>query len=86
MKSKVTLSTLFMVVLLGHALAQDTTRYKLRLVAPVIEAPENFVLPHNYPSMDQALHYSLDFYELGYWGIDALGNKLFNDPTGHKLL
>jgi len=36
--------------------------------------------------MNQALEWSNDFYELGFWGIDALGNKLFNsgDRSGSK--
>lgn len=85
MNMKTTLSALFMLVLLFPVVAQDTTSYKLRLKAPLLDAPENFDLPHKYPSMNQALNYSLDFYELGYWGIDELGNKLFNDPGGDKF-
>lgn len=27
--------------------------------------------------MDQALDWSTDFYELGFWGIDEAGGKLF---------
>lgn len=69
----------------SKANSQDTTTYKLRLNLPVIEIPDNFDLPQKYPSMDQALKYSNDLYELGYWGIDELGNKLFSDPEGDKL-
>jgi hypothetical protein len=85
MNTKTTLSALFMLILLFPAAAQDTATYKLRLTAPLVDALENFKLPHNYPSMGQALSYSLDFYELSYWGIDELGNKLFNDPYGDKF-
>jgi len=57
--------------------AQDTAVYKLRLNAPLVDFPQNASLPNHYPSMNQALEYSRDFYELGFWGIDALGNKIF---------
>ncbi len=70
---------------LYNANSQDIATYKLRLDAPLIEIPDNFTLPQNYPSMDQALKYSGDVYELGFWGIDELGNKLFKDNEGNKF-
>lgn len=42
-------------------------------------------MPHKYPSMDQALEFSSNFYELGFRGIDEAGNKLFKDPYGDKF-
>ncbi len=35
--------------------------------------------------MVQALEFSSDFYELGFWGIYEAGNKLFKDPQSDKL-
>lgn len=85
MTKTITLTTIIALFLLINVNAQDTTKYKLRLVAPLLDAPENFNLPHKYPSMDQALEFSSDFYELGFWGIDEVGNKLFKDPYGDKF-
>ncbi|MCE6991120.1 hypothetical protein [Dyadobacter sp. CY323] len=71
--------------------AQDSARYQLRLSVPAIDLPQNRDLPYRYPSMNQALEFSADFYELGYLGIDKLGNALFKPKTkeysfGKKLL
>lgn len=57
--------------------AQDSSVYRLRLSATLLDAPQNMRLPYNYPSMNQAFEMGTDFYELGYWGIDGLGDKLF---------
>lgn len=85
MKKTVTLLLIMATLLFTNAIGQDVTEYKLRLVLPALDAPENFNIPHKYPSMDQALEFSSDFYELGFWGIDEAGNKLFNDPQGDKF-
>lgn len=71
--------------------AQDTTRYQLRLSVPLADFPQLNDLPYRYPSMNQALEFSNDFYELGYLGIDKLGNGLFKPKTrpytkGRKLI
>jgi hypothetical protein len=70
-------------VLLVPALAnsQDNSIYKLRLNAPIVDYPQNKSLKH-IPSMDQALEWSNGMYELGFWGIEELGNKLFLPKTG----
>jgi hypothetical protein len=70
---------------------QDSSRYQLRLAVPVVDFPQNRDLPYRYPSMNQALEFSSDFYELGYLGIDKLGNALFKPKKkeytfGKKLL
>lgn len=57
--------------------AQDTIRYKLDLSLPVIDIPQNKDIPHRYPSMQQATALSSDLYDLGYLGINKLGNALF---------
>jgi len=57
--------------------AQDSVTYRLRLDVPLFEYPENIHIPYHYPSMKQALKYSLDFYELGYFGIDVMGDAVF---------
>lgn len=56
---------------------QDTTKYKLRLSIPFIDLPQNYALPYYAPAMQQSLELSNDFYELSFWGIDALGDKIF---------
>jgi hypothetical protein len=66
----------------GQLFAQDTTTYKLRLSAPVIDLPQNTQLPYTYPSMYQALEVGNDFYELGFWGIEELGNRIIKKENG----
>lgn len=62
--------------------SQDSLRYRLRLDFPVLDFPQNTDLAYKLPSMNQALEWSNDFYELGFWGIDALGDRLFvNNKT-----
>jgi hypothetical protein len=70
-------------VLLGPCLAfaQDSTRYQLRLQVPVYDFGQNKNLPHHYPSMNQALEFSSDLYELSFLGIDKLGDGLFKPKT-----
>lgn len=70
---------------------QDSTRYQLRLSVPVIDLPQNRELPYRYPSMNQALEFSAGIYEMGYMGIDKLGNALFKPEQegytfGKKIL
>lgn len=84
MKKIFTLLFLSAIVVLNLS-AQDEQKLKLRLSVPLIDIPENLDLPHNYPSMDQSLKFSSDFYELGFWGIDELGNSLFKDNSGEKI-
>ncbi|MBN2807787.1 MAG: hypothetical protein JXR22_14110 [Prolixibacteraceae bacterium] len=60
---------------------QDTSKYELRLTVPVIDLPQNSTLSYHVPSMNQSLELSNDFYELGFWGIDHLGNGLFQPDT-----
>ncbi|MCB9224958.1 MAG: hypothetical protein H6582_12310 [Crocinitomicaceae bacterium] len=62
--------------------AQDSLPVKLNLNVPLIDLPQNVSLPQNYPSMKQSVEWSTDLYELGFWGIDALGNKIFNKKVG----
>lgn len=57
--------------------AQDTSTYKLRLSVPLVDLPQNYKLPYYVPSMQQSLQWSNDLYELSFWGIDALGDKIF---------
>lgn len=80
-----TLISSFLLILSFSSKSQDTAQFKLRLKAPFLDAPENFNLPYNYPSINQALEYSLDFYELAFWGIDEAGNKLFKDQDRKKI-
>lgn len=87
MKAKlIVFSGLFLLFL--ETTAQET--YKLRLEVPLLDIPQNFDLPHRYPSMDEALSWSSDFYEAGFWGIDELGNFLFrsgkDDPRRLRRL
>lgn len=61
----------------AFSFGQDTTTYKLRLSLPIVDFPQTNSLPYAVPSMQQSLELSTDFYELSFWGIDALGDKLF---------
>jgi hypothetical protein len=61
--------------------SQDTSTYKLRLSVPVFEYPQNISSPGYYPSMNQALEWSNDLYELSFWGIDELGDWIFISDT-----
>lgn len=81
------LATVFLTL---NANAQDTSVYKLRLSLPLLDLPQNYTLANHVPSMQQALDLSNDFYELSFWGIDALGDKLFihkskNYTKGRKI-
>lgn len=64
--------------------SQDSAVYQLRLDAPLLDLPQNTDLPYFAPSTYQTLEWSNDFYELGFWGIDKLGDKLFV-PKKKKL-
>ncbi len=68
------LSVLFSVIVLR---GQDTSRYALRLDLPFADLPQNVALPYTVPSMYQALEISNGFYELGFYGIESLSNRLF---------
>lgn len=59
------------------AASSDSTSYRLRLNLPLLDLPQNMRLPYHAPSMYQSMEWSRSFYELGFWGIDALGNSLF---------
>lgn len=74
---KITLTFLAFFLLITFSFGQDSTTYKLKLTVPVLDFPQNASLPNYYPSMNQSLEWSRDLYELSFWGIDALGNKIF---------
>lgn len=61
--------------------AQDSAQYRLRLDVPLFDFPQNTTLPYTAPSMRQALEISHDVYEISYWGIDKLGDKIFIPKT-----
>ncbi|MDN4165049.1 hypothetical protein QWY31_06015 [Cytophagales bacterium LB-30] len=67
----------FLCLLSGHLQAQDSTSYRVRLDVPVFDYPQVQDLPYRYPSMEQALSYSKGAYDLAFWGIQGLGEKLF---------
>ncbi|MBI1305389.1 MAG: hypothetical protein GC181_02110 [Bacteroidetes bacterium] len=69
---------------------QDTAIYKLRLSLPLFDLPQTYSLPQKIPSMQQAFELSNDFYELSFWGIDVLGDRIFipknkNYTKGKKI-
>ena len=66
----------FSLVSMWQAAAQDTNTYRLRMSFPLLDLPQNSDLPYSYPSMGQSLALANDFYDLSYWGIDALGNAI----------
>ena len=82
MKLKVCYLSMLLLVSASLAYGQDTRNYNLRLSLPLFEYPQNITLPYHYPSMDQALDWSGDLYELSFWGIDELGDKLFVSGAG----
>lgn len=61
--------------------AQDSAQYRLRLDVPLFDFPQNTTLPYTAPSMRQALEISHDVYDISYWGIDKLGDKIFIPKT-----
>lgn len=77
MKKKCNLFFLLFLFTTALSSGQDTLVYKLRLSAPIVEFPQNSLLPNHFPTMNQALEWSNDLYELSFWGIDELGDKLF---------
>lgn len=60
---------------------EDTARYTLRLSMPIADLPQNLTLPYRYLSMNHSLMWGNNLYELGFWGIDALGNSLFKSTS-----
>lgn len=78
---KVIFTVLALIYLSFYTNAQDTSRYSLRLNIPLFDVPQNISLPYKAPSMYQSLELSNDFYELSFFGIDKLGNKLFISKT-----
>ncbi|WP_161888529.1 hypothetical protein [Pontibacter russatus] len=75
-------ATAALVLLSFTSTAQDTAAYKLRLSLSVLDLPQNMGLPYTYPSMQQSLEWSNNFYDLGYRGIDLLGDKLIRLDEG----
>ena len=69
--------TVLMLFILFTAFSQDSLKYKLRLSATLFAYPETSDLPYHIPSMQQSIDFGNDFYDLSFWGIDALGNYLF---------
>lgn len=69
-------------------IAQDTSTYSLRVDFPLLDMPQNKDLPYRVPSMQQALHISSGMYDLGFLGIDKLGDRLFlhkhENPSGFR--
>lgn len=74
---------IFFVIFLSSfsAHSQDTSKYSLRANVPLMDFPQNFSLPYSAPSMNQSFELSKDFYELSFFGIDKLGDKLFVPET-----
>jgi hypothetical protein len=78
---KTIVTTLWLVAGSLITFAQDTIQYKLRLRMPLVDFPQNVSLPYQYPSLRQSLEIANNFYELGFWGIDELGNTVFRRRT-----
>lgn len=71
----------FLVIMSDVSIGQDTSRYELRLNLPVLDLPQNISMPYFIPSMDQSFELSYDFYELSFFGIDKLGDRIFVSKT-----
>ena len=78
---RIMIAAIFLWFSYGISVGQDTTSYQLRLSIPLLDFPQNKDLPYQYPSMNQALEFSNDFYELTFLGIDKLGDGLFRPKT-----
>jgi hypothetical protein len=67
--------------------AQEKEVSKLRLSYSLLDYPQNFESAGNFPSMIQSAEMSSNFYDLSFWGIDALGNVLIKnrDEGGRKI-
>lgn len=90
MKAKSIFLTATLLTVTFISYAQETSKYKLRLSLPLFDLPQNYTLLYHVPSMQQSLELSNDFYELSFWGIEALGDKLFipkkkNYTKGRKI-
>lgn len=66
--------------LTNFVFSQDTNTYKLFINIPLVDLSENF----HYPTMNQSLEFSNSLYELSFWGIDELGNKIFISKKDSK--
>lgn len=81
MKTKNYILISFLLTTTNFLFSQDTSIYKLRLSVPIIDFSEKF----QYPTMNQSLEFSNDFYELSFWGIDELGNSIFKSKKTSKF-
>lgn len=59
----------------------DTTLYRLRLQTSLIDLPQNSRMPYHYPTMQQSLEWGTNCYEVAFWGIESLGNRIFRTET-----
>lgn len=70
---------------MGHEIfAQEPDTSKLRLSFSLIDYPQNFGDVSVYPSMVQSTELSNDFYDVSFWGIDALGKVIFKNKNNTK--
>jgi len=76
--NKLYILALFIFTYTQSVSGQDTIKQKLILDIPVFEYSQNVDLPYIYPSMNQTIEWSRDFYELTFWGIDEFGDKIFH--------
>lgn len=77
------------IIIILKSYGQDTTCYQLKLSLSLIDLPQNYATTNRIPSMQQSLDLSNDFYELSFWGINEIGNKLFNrmgNDKGSKII
>jgi hypothetical protein len=82
------MKTIFLCILVlttgSGIFAQDYSVSKLRLSYSLLDFPQNFDTPGNYPSMIQSVELSGDLYDIGFWSINALGNLIFRKQTGFR--
>jgi len=83
---KIQLFLVLLLVIKTISYSQNEIEYKLRLSVPLVDFPQNLSIPHHFSSMNQALEWSNDFYELSFLGIDALGNKIIRPDTKTRKL
>lgn len=70
---------------IGSLQAQDSSRYRLMLQVPLLDVPQNIDLPQRYPSMYQAMQWSNDLYDLGFYAIHKISEAPLLSYKGQKV-
>lgn len=81
MKNRLRLLVLFAIIG-GTSYAQsDSSASRLILTVPIIDLPQNSALPSRFPSMQQSTAWSNSLYDIGFWGVNSISDRLFRKVT-----